>query len=91
MNLVENESATIPNLKLNRNRSISSGFGHDNETLQMAEWAYHKLFAGAVFDDFTGKAMEYRNLIKSESQLTESLKPPSRLTRPSHSSQQKHQ
>ena len=32
----------------------------------MAEWAYHEHFAGAVIDNTTRKAMEYRNLIKSE-------------------------
>ena len=33
--------------------------------LQLNEWAYHEFFAGAVIDEDTGKALEYRDLIKS--------------------------
>ena len=32
----------------------------------MIEWAYRKHFASAIIDNITGKAMKYRNLIKSE-------------------------
>ena len=64
--MVEDKPFTIPDLEINRKRKVTRGFGHANEALQMAEWAYHEHFAGAVIDDTTGKAMEYRDLIKSE-------------------------
>ena len=66
LSLVANETATIPNLEVKRDRKVSRGLGHANETLQMDEWAYEDLFAGAIIDDVTGESMEYRHLIKSE-------------------------
>ena len=66
VNLVANETTTIPDLRINRKRPTTHGLGHANEALQMAEWAYHEHFAGAIIDEVTGESMEYRDLIKSE-------------------------
>ena len=66
VNLVAQETTSIPHLEINRKRTVSRGLGQANEALQMAEWAYHEHFAGAIIDDITGKTMEYRDLIKSE-------------------------
>ena len=34
--------------------------------LQLNEWAYQYCFTGAVIDEDTGKALEYRDLIKKD-------------------------
>ena len=56
----------IPDLEINRKRTVSRGLGYANEILQMEEWAYADLFAGSIIDNVTGESMEYRNLIKSD-------------------------
>ena len=66
VNLVATETATVPDLQVNRKRPTMHGLGHANEALQMAEWAYHEHFAGAIIDEVTGNSMEYRDLIKNE-------------------------
>ena len=66
VNLVSNETAHVPDLHVNKQRTTSRGLGHANEALQMAEWAYHEHFAGAIIDESTGESMEYRDLIKDE-------------------------
>ena len=66
VNLVGTETAHVPDLQVNRKRATARGLGHANEALQMAEWAYHEHFAGAIIDETTGESMEYRDLIKNE-------------------------
>ena len=64
--LVGEEKAKIPDLKVDTNRKLSRGYGLANEVLQMSEWAYEDLFAGAVIDEVTGESLEYRDLIKND-------------------------
>lgn len=40
------------------------GYTNANKFLQMDEWAFQQYFAGAIIDEETGQAMEYRDLIK---------------------------
>ena len=63
--LAANKTASIPDLTIN-SKKMTKGFGQANSNLQLNEWAYHKFFAGSVIDDETGKALEYRDLIKNE-------------------------
>ncbi len=67
VNLVSNETADVPDLRVNVNCTLARGLGHANKALQMAEWAYHEHFAGAIIDESTGESMEYRDLIKMKS------------------------
>jgi len=60
------EKAKIPDLKVDTNRKLARGYGLANEVLQMSEWAYEDLFAGAVIDEVTGESLEYRDLIKND-------------------------
>ena len=60
--LSEKETASIPDLTINSS-NMTKRLGRANTNLQLNEWAYQKFFAGAVIDDNTGQALEYRDLI----------------------------
>ena len=45
---------------------MTKGLGRANTNLQLNEWEYQKFFAGAVIDDDSGQALEYRDLIKKD-------------------------
>ena len=61
--LVATESSFVPNLSIRENR-LRRGWADANQHLQMSEWAYKEYFAGAIIDENTGEALEYRDLIK---------------------------
>jgi len=66
VNLVAEEESEVPDVVVNTRRKTSHGLAAANQHLQMKEWAFDYYFAGAIIDEETGKAMEYRDLIKSE-------------------------
>ena len=66
VNLVAEEESEVPDVVVNPRRKTSHGLAAANQHLQMKEWAFDYYFAGAIIDEETGKAMEYRDLIKSE-------------------------
>ena len=47
-----------------RSLKYQGGYANANKFLQMDEWAFQQYFAGAIVDEETGQAMEYRDLIK---------------------------
>ena len=53
-------------MHIKQRRILTRGRGLANEVLQMDEWAYGDLFAGAIIDSDTGKSLEYRDLIKHD-------------------------
>ena len=57
------ETATMPGLNIEDNK-YARGLTAANRVLQMEEWAYKELFAGAIIDEKTGESLEYRELIK---------------------------
>ena len=61
--LAASKTASVPDLTVQQ-RKLTRGFGRANLDLQMKEWAFEENFAGVVIDEDTGKALEYRHLIK---------------------------
>ena len=66
VNLVAEETSTIPDVVVHPKRKTTHGLAAANQHLQMKEWAFDYYFAGAIIDKETGKAMKYRDLVKSE-------------------------
>ena len=61
--LVAHERAAMPYLTI-KSRKITRGFSGANMDMQLNEWSYEGLFAGAVVYEDTGETLEYRDLIK---------------------------
>ena len=61
---MEPDTTTIPDLAINMQQKIEIGLGQANGILQLGERAHTMYFAGSIIDDETGKALEYRDLIK---------------------------
>ena len=61
--LAATESATIPGLSCGDGK-YAGGYANANKFLQMEEWAFQQYFAGAIIDEETSQALEYRDLIK---------------------------
>ena len=57
------ETALPPDI-LMQNAKYSRGCTTVNKHLQMDEWTYKEYFAAAIIDETTGKAMEFRDLMK---------------------------
>ena len=55
---------TLPLGILMHDAKYSRGYAVTKKKPQMDEWAYKEYFAAAIIDETTGKAMEYRDLIK---------------------------
>ena len=61
---MEPDTTTIPDLAINMQQKIEIGLGQANGILQLGERAHTMYFAVAIIDHETGKALEYRDLIK---------------------------
>ena len=57
------EQAALPDLTI-KLQKLTRGWSCANLDLQLNKWAYAAHFAGSVIDEETGKALEYRDLIK---------------------------
>ena len=61
---MEPDKTTIPDLAINVQNNLERGLGQANKSLQLVERAHTMYFAVAIIDHETGKALEYRDLIK---------------------------
>ena len=61
--LAATETATISNI-LCKDSNFTRGWSNANNNLQMENWAFEQYFVGAIINEETGEAMEYRDLIK---------------------------
>ena len=63
---MEHNTTTIPDLTINVQQNLARGLGKANKILQLGEWAHAMYFSGAIIDDETGKALKYRDQIKTD-------------------------